>query len=177
MIIQLLKQDFSLQKMTRIQLELELIGGELLTVYVTAIDSVTVLSKYISGFSFSQIEFRHEKRVLSPAFSFAFLGIKGNERIVVCESKRNSKRSPVTKKLTDYRRRDRLTREIARVRDTCFRRIEGNVSSHKKLIARFRGMNKEHNPPPTVPLLAIETRSRQGPSEDALPCTWKENQS
>jgi hypothetical protein len=61
--------------------------------------------------------------------------------------------------------------EAARLRDQCFSRIEGSLSSHRRLVARFAGLNEPKEPARGRDRLALAP-APTAPNSDALPCGW-----
>ena len=162
------------------QIELELANGQSFPVEVSSFDSIAVLSKYVAKAPSDRFEFRHENNILSPGFSFEFFGIKKNDKIRVCVHRKPVQGSKRRRQRQHSQSQSRLPSrhgillETARLRDLYFNRVEGSVTSHKKVLARFRMSDQKESAVPTRPLTVVEPQTQHGPSQDALPSVWSQ---
>ena len=163
------------------QIELELANGQSFPVEVSSFDSIAVLCKYVAKAPSDRFEFRHENNILSPGFSFEYFGIKKNDKIRVCVhqkpgqgNKRRRQRQQSQSRTTRLPSRHGVLLETARLRDLYFNRVEGSLTSHKKILARFRMSDEKESSGTARPLTVVEPQTQHGPSQDALPSVWSQ---
>lgn len=199
---------------TRLHLTLTGPGNKSHTVSVDPLDSIGSLQNHLSTAPHAKFEFVFNSLVLSPAFTFAFYGIKDQDTLTVCRTEprlhRHRRRvsTPTTpplslptlfqiQKHTDnlYRMLGRrpdlesvqsaveeltdpnIAQEAARLRDSLFKRIEGNPTWHRKMITRYRTISDalEQQTPQLHPLQVCRRASE--PSKEALPSIFKQRRS